>query len=67
MCEGKCPRDIINTIPSLNDEAHVAVFGDGEAIMVAKSRDIDAGNSASLKNHHALWDFHRVHINEHFN
>jgi len=65
-CEGKCPKDIIDTIPSLNDEAHAAVSNDREAIMVAKSRDIDASDFAGLKNRHALWDFHRVHINEHF-
>ena len=53
-CEGKCLGDIIDTIPSLNDEAHATVSGDGKAIMVAKSRDIDAGDFASLKNRHAL-------------
>jgi hypothetical protein len=33
--------------------------------MVAKPRDIHAGNLASLEDSHALWDFHRVSIDEH--
>ena len=48
------------------DEAHAAVSGDGEATVVAESRDIDAGDFAGLKDRHALWDFHGVPIDEHF-
>ena len=36
------------------DEAHAAVFSDGEVTMVAESRDIDASDFASLKDRHAL-------------
>ena len=36
------------------DEAHAAVFGDGEVTVVAESRDIDAGDFASLKDRHAF-------------
>ena len=57
-CEGKYPEYIIDTISGLNDEAHAVVSGDGEATMLTESRDIDAGDFAGLKNHHALRDFH---------
>lgn len=33
--------------------------------MIAESRDIDAGNLASLQHCHSLGDFNRVPINEH--
>ena len=36
------------------DKAHAAVSGDGEATVVAKSRDIDADNFAGLKDRHTL-------------
>ena len=45
----------------------MAVSSDGEATVVAESRDIDAGDFAGLKDHHALLDFHGVPIDEHFN
>ena len=48
------------------DEAYVAVSGDGEATVIAESRDIDVGNFVGLKDRHALWDFHEVPIDEHF-
>ena len=48
------------------DEAHAAVSVDGEATVVAESRDIDVGDFAGLKDRHALWDFHEVPIDEHF-
>ena len=44
----------------------MAVSSDGEATVVAESRDIDAGDFAGLKDCHALWDFHGVPIDEHF-
>ena len=44
----------------------MAVSGDGEAAVVAESRDIDVGDFAVLKDHHAFWDFHEVPIDEHF-
>ena len=65
--EGKYPEYIIDTIPSLNDEAHAVVSGDGEATVLTESRDIDTSDFAGLKNRHALWDFHRAPIKEHFN
>ena len=49
------------------DEAHMAVPDDGVAIVVAKSRDIDADDFVVLKDHPAFWDFHGVPIDKHFN
>ena len=66
-CEGKYPEYIIGIISGLNDKAHAAVSGDGEATVLIESRDIGTGNFAGLKNRHALWDFHQAPINEHFN
>ena len=55
MCEGKCPEYIIGTFRGLNDEeAHVAISGDGEATVVTELKDIVACNFAGLKNHHTL-------------
>ena len=48
------------------NEAYAAVSGNREAIVVVESRDIDAGDFASLKDRHALWDFHGVPIDKHF-
>ena len=48
------------------DEAHAAVSDNGEVTLVAESRDIDAVDFTGLKDCHALWDFHGVPINEHF-
>ena len=48
------------------NEAYAAISGNGEAIMVVESRDIDAGDFASLKDRHAFWDFHGVPIDKHF-
>nr|POF12182.1 subtilisin-like protease sbt4.4 [Quercus suber] len=44
----------------------ILIIVDGEAIVVAKSRDIDVGDFTGLKDHHALWDFQEVPIDEHF-
>ena len=66
-CEGKYSEYIIDTVPSLNDEAHVVVSSNGEAIVLIESRDINTSDFAGLKNRHALWDFHQTPINEHFN
>ena len=60
----KCPEYIIGTIPGLNDEAHAAIYR--EATVVTESRNINASDFASLKNRHALWDFHWAPANEHF-
>ena len=62
-CEGKYPEYIIGIISGLNDKAHAAVSGDGEATVLIESRDIGTGNFAGLKNRHALWDFHQAPIN----
>ena len=48
------------------DKPHAAVFDDGETTVVAESRDINAGDFTVLKDRYALWDFHKVPINEHF-
>ena len=64
-CKGKYPEYIIDIISGLNDKAHAVVSGDGEVTMLTELREIDAGDFAGLKNHHAF--SHRAPINEHFN